>query len=66
MKKKETCRRAELLVLMILESRIHERRQEDDKKTRKNIDVNTSKFGCEFRAKNILYDYRLALKLNEC
>jgi hypothetical protein len=32
MKKKETCRRAELLVLMILESRIHERRQEDDKK----------------------------------
>lgn len=32
MKKKETCRRAELLVLMILEARIHERRQEDDKK----------------------------------
>ena len=32
MKKKETCRRAELLVLMILESRIHERRPEDDKK----------------------------------
>ena len=30
------------------------------------IDVNTSKFGCEFRAKNILYDYQLALKLNEC
>ena len=32
MKKMETCRRAELLVLMILEARIHERRQEDDKK----------------------------------
>ncbi len=36
------------------------------RKHEKNIDVNTSKFGCEFRAKNILYDYRLALKLNEC
>ena len=32
MKKKKNCIRVELLVLMILEARIHERRQEDDKK----------------------------------
>ena len=32
MKKKETCRRVKLLVQVLLEVKIHERRQEDDEK----------------------------------
>mgnify|MGYP001785835623 CR=1 FL=1 len=39
MKKKETCKRVELIVRVLLEVKIHERRQEDDEKEEAFFDI---------------------------